>query len=143
MNRIKSLMFLLAAATLQTAPSLKAQQEMFSANVPFQFSTGDRTLPAGEYRITRHNAFLTVGNRRDSSSALILTSSSDSSRDSQIRLVFDRVDDLYFLREVVAPGDKLELAVSKAEKKATIEQSRLSKVSLPVGTSTAGQSGGR
>ena len=143
MNRIKSLIFPVAAVLLLTAPSLRAQQEVFSANVPFQFSTGDRTLPSGEYRIVRHNAFLTVENRRNSSSALILTSSSDSPRDSQIRLVFDRVDDLYFLREVVAPGDKLELAVSKAEKKATIEQSRLSKVSLPVGTSTAVQSRGR
>jgi hypothetical protein len=142
MNRIKSLIFLVAATILQAAPSLKAQQEVFNAKVPFQFSAGDRTLPSGEYRITRRNAFLTIENRREFSSALILTSSADSSRDSESRLIFDHVDDLYFLRGVVAPVGGIELAVSRTEKKATMDQRRLSKVSLPV-TSTALRSGGQ
>lgn len=143
MNRIKSLIFLVTAAILQTAPSLKAQQQVFNAEVPFEFSIGNRTLPPGEYRVTRRNAFLTVENRRDSSSALVLTSSAGSSRDSQTRLIFDRVDDLYFLRGIVAPVGGIELAVSSTERKATIDQRRLSKVSLPVASSTAVHSGGR
>lgn len=143
MNRIKSLVFLVTTAILQTAPALKAQQEVLDAKVPFQFSVGDRTLPSGEYRITRRNAFLTVESLRDFSSTLILTSSADLSRDNQTRLIFDQVDDLYFLRGVVAPADSIELVVSSTEKKATINQRRLSKVSLPVGPSTASQSAGR
>lgn len=142
MNRIKILVFIVTASILQTASSLKAQQEVFSANVPFQFSVGNRTLPPGEYRVIRRNAFLTVENRRDSSSALVLASSADSSRDSQARLIFDQVNDLYFLRGVVAPADSIELAVSNTEKKATADRRRLSKVSVPV-TSTIAPSGGQ
>lgn len=143
MNRIKTLVLLVTAATLQTALSLKAQQEMIKVKVPFQFSMGNRTLPPGEYRVTRHHAFLTIESRRDSSSALVSTSSDDSSRDSRVRLIFDRVNDLYFLREVVAPAGTIELALSSTEKKVRRNQPLLSKVSLPVVPSTIAQPGGR
>ena len=143
MNRIKSLVLPITAVILQMAPSLKAQQEVFNAKVPFEFSIGNRTLPPGEYRVTRRNAFLTVENRRDSSSALVLTLSAGSSRDSQTRLIFDQVDDLYFLHGIVAPVGSIELAVSSAEKKAAVDQRRLSRVSLPIATSPVVQSGGR
>lgn len=143
MNRIKTLVLLVTTAILPTAPNLKAQQEVFIANVPFQFSVGNRTLAPGEYRIARRNAFLTVQSRRDSSSAVILTSSAQLSSDGRISLMFDQVNDLYFLRGIIAPVNSFELAVSNVEKKATKEQRRLSTVSLPVVTSTVVQSGGR
>jgi stalled ribosome rescue protein Dom34 len=58
-------------------------------------------------------------------------------------VIFDHVNDLYFLRGVAAPGDSIELSVSRTERKATIDQRRISKVSLPVVNSTAIQSGGQ
>ena len=138
MNRIKSLVFVAVAAILQTAPSLTAQQQVFDAKVPFQFSAGDTTLAAGEYRITRRNAFLNIQNSKDNSAAVILASNADSPSDGQVHLVFDYVNDLFFLRKVVAPSSfgSIELAVSSAEKKARMDQRRLSTAILPAATAT-------
>jgi len=142
MNRIKSLVFLLAAAILQTAPNLAAQEKVFDAKVPFEFFAGDRTMRAGEYRIRRHNAFLAIANREDFGSVLIVASGANSSSNGQAHLVFDRVNDLLFLRGLVSPDDSLELAVSRTEKKATMDQRRLSKANLPVAKTTVAISGG-
>ena len=143
MKCIKSLAFLVAAAILQTAPSLTAQQQVLYAKVPFEFSAGDMTLPAGEYRISRHNAFLNIENRENFSSAFVAASGANSSGDGQVHLVFDRVNDLFFLREVVAPGASVELAVSRAEKNIAMEQRRLYKANLPVAKTTVTTSGGQ
>lgn len=143
MNRIKSLALFLAASMFQMAPSLKAQAEVFDAKVPFQFSAGDKTLPPGQYRITRRNAFVTVENRGKFSSALILVSGADSSRDGQVHLVFDRVNDTYFLREVLAPAGSIELPVSRTEKNATNDRRSRSGTSLAIAATAVLNSGGR
>ena len=143
MNRTRNLVFLVVAAMIQTAPALIAQQQDFDATVPFQFSAGNRTLPAGEYRISRRNAFLQIENRNDHSAAIILTSSGEPSSDSQVHLVFDEVDEQHFLRSVVAPASlgSIELAVSSAEKKAQKGQRHLSatnSVAVPATVTVAG-----
>lgn len=137
MNRTKSLIFFAVVTTLQTAPSLTAQQHSFDAKVPFQFSAGDRTLPAGEYRIFRHDAFLHVENQNGHVAVVSLASSADAFSDGQVRLVFDCVSDQYFLRRVVAPASigSIELAVTRAEKRATLDQRRLS-TRIPAGGPT-------
>ena len=136
MNRIKSLAIPLVVAILQVAPDLTAQQHVFDAKVPFQFSAGDKTLPAGEYRLTRRNDFLTIENLKDYSSALILSANADSSTDGQVHLLFDRVDDQCFLRKVIAPAGGLTLAMSGAEKKAQMHQRQLSSVSQSTASTT-------
>jgi hypothetical protein len=133
MNHIKSLVFLVVAGLLQAAPSLTAQQQTFDAKVPFQFSAGDRTLPAGEYRISRHDAFLHVKNQNGHSAVVLLASAGDSFSDGQALLVFDHVNDQYFLRRVVAAQSvgSIELAVTRAEKKARLDQRNLSTANPP------------
>ena len=135
MNRTKSLVFLVVAGILQGAPSLTAQQQTFEARVPFQFSAGDRTLPAGEYRISRHGAFIHVQNQ-DGYAAVLLASAGDSFTDGQTRLVFDHVNDQFFLRRVVAAQSvgSIELAVTRAEKKAEKDQGYLSTANPPAPT---------
>jgi hypothetical protein len=143
MNRIKSLTILTVAAILQTAPSLSAQQQVFEAQVPFQFSAGDKTLPAGDYRITRRNDFLGIENRKDYSTALILASSADPSSDGGVHLVFDQVNNVFFLRQVVAPAGSIQLAVTRTEKRAQKDQRHLSATGLPVTTTPSATTGGR
>lgn len=137
MNRIKSLAFLLTASMLQTAPNLKAQAEVFDAMVPFQFFAGDRTLPPGHYRITRRDTFLTVENRGQFVSTLILAAGADSSADGQVQLIFDHVNDLYFLHEVLAPAGSIELPVSRKEKNAINDRGRRSKATSVAAIATA------
>jgi hypothetical protein len=131
MNHIKSLAFFVVVGILQAAPRLSAQQQVFDAAVPFQFSAGDRTLPAGEYRLSRRTAFLDIQNRNDYGAALILTTNTDSSTDGKVHLVFDQVNDQYFLRGILGPAGGIELAVSGAEKKAKMNQRHLSTTSAP------------
>ena len=144
MYRIKTILALAVAAVLQVAPSLIAQQQqVFDAKVPFQFSAGDRTLPAGEYRIIRRNSFLDVENRDDYSAALILASDTDSSTDGHIHLVFDQVNNVFFLRKVVAPVGSIELAVSRTEKKAKLNQRRFASANPPAVSVPAATTGGQ
>ena len=144
MYRIKTILALAVAAVLQVAPTLIAQrQQVFDAKVPFQFSAGERTLAAGEYRIIRHNSFLDIENRQDYSAALILASDTDSSTDGHIHLVFDQVNNVFFLRKVVAPVGSIELAVSRTEKKAKLEQLRLSSAKPPSASVPVAITGGQ
>ena len=144
MNRTKSLVFLVVAGILQGAPSLTAQQQTFEARVPFQFSAGDRTLPAGEYRISRHGAFIHVQNQ-NGYAAVLLASAGDSFTDGQTRLVFDHVNDQFFLRRVVAAQSvgSIELAVTRAEKKAKMDQRYLSTANPPAPTTQVVITGGQ
>lgn len=145
MNRIKSLVFLAFAAILQGAPSLTAQQQTFEAKVPFQFSAGDKTLPAGEYRISRHDAFLHVKNQNGHAAVVLLTSAGDSFSDGPALLVFDHVNDQYFLRRVVAAQSvgSIELAVTRAEKKARMDQRQLATANPPAATTQIVITGGQ
>jgi hypothetical protein len=143
MNRIRNVVFLVVAAVVQTAPSLTAQQQDYKATVPFEFSAGDRTLPPGEYRISRRNTFLNIENRDGHASGFVLSSNGDPSTDGLVHLVFDEVNDQHFLRRVVAPASlgSIELTVSNAEKKARMNERCLASAnppSTPIGTVTAG-----
>jgi hypothetical protein len=143
MNRIKRLTFLVLAAILPAAHRLSAQQQVFDATVPFQFSAGDRTFPAGEYRIVRHDAFLDIENRKDYSATLILTSSTDSSSDGKAHLVFDHINDTFFLRKVVARANSIQLAATRTEKKAIKDQRHLAAANPPAVTVLSAVSAGR
>lgn len=142
MNRMRSLVLLVVTGILQLAPSLTAQEQVFDAKVPFQFTAGDRTLPAGEYRIAREKDFVNVENRENHCTAVILASNTDPSRDDHVLLIFDEVDNVFYLRKVVAPIGSTQLAVSRTEKKA-INQHHLSMASIPTTTVSAGTIGGQ
>lgn len=121
MNRTRSLVSFVAAAIFLTTPSLIAQfgqQPSFQANVPFQFSVANKTLPAGVYHISREGFFLHVNS--DSTGAYAVAIKSDASKDGNALLIFDRVDGQYFLRRLVTPssGTSLDLSTSSSEKKA-------------------------
>ena len=103
-----TLCLLITAATLfaQTTPS----QRLMTVNIPFAFSAGDATLPAGQYLLYtispdwgirfatidgRHNAFVnTLPNYRSTPS-------------ENTRLVFRRYGNEYFLEQVWVTGDEL------------------------------------
>jgi hypothetical protein len=120
MNRTRSLVAsLVALGILQTTPSLIAQQESrYRANVPFQFSLDNKTLPAGEYRIIRQGVFLRLDSR--TTGTYILVAIGEPSHNGHTSLVFDRVNGAYYLRKLVAPSsnDSLDIPASRTEKKA-------------------------
>lgn len=120
MIRTRILVSLVALGILQTTPSLIAQQEArFQANVPFQFSVNDKTMPAGEYHLIRRGIFLRLDSGKNGT--YILTAVGEPSHNERTTLVFDRVNGSFFLRKLVAPsstGNSVDIAPSRTEKKA-------------------------
>ena len=121
MNRIRTLVPLIAAAILQTTPLSFGQHSADVANVPFQFAVANTTLPAGTYRLIREGAFLHLQNQKQSAQITVTLMSNDLiSQNGSDLLIFDEVNGQYFFRELYSPssGSCIKLALSRMEKQA-------------------------
>jgi hypothetical protein len=126
---MKSKLFTLIAvsgllAGLGVAP-LSAQLTMpLTANIPFEFMVGGKTLPAGEYIVSPETtkSVLRIRNDDTNEGALVLTNSAETLNYSdQAKLIFHRYGNQYFLWEIWAPGANVgyEVPKSKAEREAS------------------------
>ncbi len=101
-----ALLFVPAVASVH-AQSL---QYRITANIPFEFSIGDKKLPAGKYSVgrVRQNSDDTVLSVDDSSGHWRAIRASSSVQTlitkNKAQLVFHRYGDEYFLSQVWAPG---------------------------------------
>lgn len=93
------------------------------ASIPFDFSVRGKTLPAGDYEISRigdEPADLLMRNVRDKREHVIFATDPRDARRIPRRnvLVFNRYGDTYFLEEVVTAGEETgrELNPSHAER---------------------------
>lgn len=96
-----SLFFALFAAVCPTGVA----QSQIRLNVPFDFSVGGKSLPAGHYRVARvddnDQAAWRISN--DHGSVIVLTNSVDSPNKSHLpSLVFLNAGDRYFLVQIWA-----------------------------------------
>ncbi len=98
------------------------------ANIPFQFSIGNRSLPAGEYTVRSvsddsSNVVLRMQSRDGKTSAMLLTSTVKSKAQDRARLVFHRYGNQYFFAQAWIDGDStgLEAQKSRAERAAERE----------------------
>jgi hypothetical protein len=114
-----SLFAILAVANLHA----QTRREM-TANIPFSFSVGDKSFPAGEYNVTRLNpasdkAVIEIKSADGRMGKIMLTMPilSNKAREDA-KLVFNHYGDQYFLAQVWTPADNtgLELSESKAER---------------------------
>jgi len=119
-------LFLLSAATIFPIASSVVAKAQVSAKVPFEFSVGNRTLPAGDYVIERDNEFLRIENRDSNRTVTLMTLPGDPSHDSRSFLSFDLVDGVYYFRRVATPSasSSVEVSLSKAEKQAQESERR-------------------
>ncbi len=97
--------FLLAVATvLAVSAPLSAQDLPLVANIPFEFSVGNTTLPAGEYRITQAASSSVVtlrGVDTNSAVATLTAFSGDHNRpQGEASLTFNRYGNSYFLSAI-------------------------------------------
>lgn len=94
-----------------------------TAKIPFSFSVGNKSFPAGEYRVTRLNtasdkAALAIKSADGRMSKIVLTMPVRASEPREsAQLVFTRYEDQYFLSQIWTPADQtgLELPVSRSE----------------------------
>lgn len=108
--------------TLVVAPVGARGAGRIVVNVPFDFTVGDKTLPAGEYFIVRNTQLsaegLMIRSTDGRHGAFVLTKSVQAEdRQGASQLVFNRYGDHYFLSRVWASGQNngRELFTSRAE----------------------------
>jgi hypothetical protein len=93
-----------------TGAAVHAQSKRNSINIPFTFTVGQKTLPAGEYtfepnRNDSNNVWL-VQSTSERVSVLFTTSDTWTSKTpGQNRLVFNNYEGRYFLAEIWNVGD--------------------------------------
>ena len=125
--RKQSLRIFLMIGLVAILAPLSAQAQSSSeqtANIPFSFTVGDKTFPAGEYRVVRLNlqssqAALAIRSVDGRMSKITLTTDIQGSGvTDKAKLVFNHYGDEYHLAQVwmrVADGG-LELPVSRSER---------------------------
>ena len=95
----------LVAIVLGTTSGLNAQTLETRANVPFAFTAGTTTLPAGMYNLSTLPGHTDAFMIRSLLHGVIILSQPSGSRGKDVApaLVFDRYADQYFLREIRLP----------------------------------------
>jgi hypothetical protein len=120
------MLFAVFAASLVVANGQSSAR--VSAQIPFDFVIGGKTLSAGRYSVstdTQDHSALLVRNMESNSAAVRLSNPVQSQRSkNNARLVFHRYGQTYFLAEVWQGGDNAgwALRASKAERKLQQEQ---------------------
>lgn len=110
---IVALLAVMLASAQTAAPAL-------SAEIPFAFEMAGVTLPPGEYRVTfsPERTWIMVRDLDTNDSALAVAFSvypKDMSADN-VKLIFNRYNDRYFLSQVWHPNVVRELPKSKQER---------------------------
>ena len=129
-------------ATVMTAVThaQTMSQPRVIANIPFAFTVGKTTLPAGRYSITVVNPssdrkVLQVRSLEGRASAMIQTNSLNSHANDNAKLVFERYDDRYFFSEAQMAGDATSLSAirPKASKQAMASDAKKTRVVITIG----------
>ena len=108
---MKKYLFALATSlALAIGAAAHAQTTHLKVTVPFEFTVGDTTLPAGEYDIQAKGPWggnvLSISNRKANASAFVISASYvDAKNSKRSELVFTRYGQQYFLSEVWGAND--------------------------------------
>ena len=116
---------LFTIATLAATNGLFAQEPSAKANIPFNFTVGEKSMPAGEYTISLTSEHVVKIQSADKLQVdLALASKSYQDPGAKGQLVFDKVGDYYFLRQISSPtwsSMNLSIASGKVEKRVQTE----------------------
>jgi len=119
----------LALIGLFGALSAKAQTSNgieLRADIPFEFTVGKVTLPAGEYTVkcaTRQAAdVLELRNRDGHARALVLMNSVVGKKDKDARLIFNRYGNRYFFAQAWMPSAEIGLKAPKSRAERAIQR---------------------
>ena len=115
------------ALALVSALAVSAQNPRnLVVNVPFDFTVKGKSLPAGEYIVSRTSTTdqmsLTLKRKDGEANAIVLTKSLQANeRQEESRLVFNRYGERYFLSQVWTAGDSQGRELYKTRQERSIE----------------------
>jgi len=128
MERISEIA-LFTIATLTAATGLVAQEPAVKANISFNFTVGETSMPAGEYIISGPDSHLVKIQSTDRLYvALVVSSHSYDEAGDTGKVVFDKCSEYYFLRRILSPTNttlNLDIPSGKAEKRVRTQEARL------------------
>lgn len=109
---------LLTIAGLSTVKATSGRTEL-RANIPFAFSVGEKSFPAGEYTVRCTNPastgnVLQLRNKHGNSSVLVLTNSIMGQTNDDARLIFNRYGDRYYLAQAWFAADNTGMQAPKS-----------------------------
>src|SRR5215510_3977200 len=118
---------ILALVLLAATQTVRAQEPVL-VKIPFAFTAGKMTLPAGEYRVqSAYASPALLIQRADRSAATFVMSIAVAAneRQTQTKLIFHRYGKRYFLAQVWRAGDShgRELLKSPQEKEENLARS--------------------
>ena len=110
---------ILALAFLATTQVARAQEAVL-ANIPFAFTAGQMTLPAGEYRVqklTNDSSPLLIRSTDGDGASIVMTfAASANAPQDKSKLVFHRYGNRYFLAQVWTAGSARGRELPKSAK---------------------------
>ena len=121
-----ALVVLIGSMVVATQAQSNGRTSMM-ANIPFQFSVGDKVLPAGEYTVVQINpasdrAVLRLRNRDGSASALVQMNLTIAKATENAKLVFNCYGNRYFFAQAWIDGDRDGLQASKPRAERAIKR---------------------
>jgi hypothetical protein len=126
MKTLKTMILGVGAVALLGASGLWAQTKA-AANIPFEFTAQNTTLPAGEYTLSAASAshdLMLIRNAETGKGIMVLAAGSAyKGANEKSVVVFHRIGDRYFLAEVKTDAVCGHLAPSKLERELTSEGS--------------------
>src|ERR1017187_2201006 len=137
MKRILAIALVLVS-TLVVAGTSSAQEHRVKVRVPFCFTIGHRTLPAGTYTIvsTANSPDVLVLRNWEKDIQVVATGRSNQSNPQRLdALVFHQYGNHYFLSQIRSEGASMNIdfSTTKAEKRAWTQVSRTqSKLAEPI-----------
>lgn len=124
MNRITAIA-LLTSASILGAGSALAEAHAVKATMQFDFAVANKVLPPGSYTISKVTDDVIEIKNRDRNIAVLAPAYFDSMQSGNGgKLVFDKYDNQYFLREILVDnaGMNVYLPPTKSEKRAHIPE---------------------
>jgi hypothetical protein len=116
---IATMIMLIVVGGLSSVKAQNSNGTVLRVDIPFAFSVGNKTLPAGKYDIHCVNTAspLKILQLRDESgrtSVLVRTSSIIGKTQDNARLVFNRYGDRYFFAQAWLPADNTGMQAPKS-----------------------------
>jgi hypothetical protein len=116
MKRITAIALLALGGVFGTGKALA--QDHVRATVPFEFTVGNKTFPAGTYSITRVSDTQIAIRNQDSPDAMLSMTSQEPDQLTKNVLVFDKYGNHYFLREILCETEKMNMGLPRSKSEA-------------------------
>ena len=126
---IITMIMLVTVAGFSSAKAQTSGNPQLVANIPFAFSVGEKSLPAGEYTVRCTNPdspakILQMRSKNGHNSALVQTNSVIGKIENNARLVFYRYGDQYFFAQAWLPADSIGMQTPRSRTEKARELAR-------------------